>query len=269
MKKDMAIRAPLSFITLLMTSGLSPARAQDAIKHYILIDLKPGADQLALDRWYLTYHAPQVRRAVKAWQRNYVSFRSYLPSEEAKARYPLQYGRMTEIQFDSLEAFRKTRVNSLYGDLSSYTPPPGGWRDNDLYTTVTATIHVNPDRLPVTTPTPPKETPYLRWIIVFDYPDEVSAEEGDAWWEEKREAELGKLPGLKRLGFYQSVSPLTPKRRVAELWFDDMAAWQAAMLDDRQPYTAPAWGEPFERAAIMMIGENPDMDFIHDDRVIP
>jgi hypothetical protein len=42
-----------------------PAFATGAIKHYILIELLPGADQLALDRWYMTFHAPQVRRPIR------------------------------------------------------------------------------------------------------------------------------------------------------------------------------------------------------------
>lgn len=75
-------------------------------KHYIIIDLKPGMDMLALDRWYMTFHAPQVRRAFKAWQRNYVSYRSYAVTEEARKLGVLN-GRMTEIQFDSLADFRE------------------------------------------------------------------------------------------------------------------------------------------------------------------
>ncbi|WP_370338757.1 hypothetical protein [Parvularcula marina] len=271
MTRKAGLRELLVLMTAMITSGmLLSARAEEAIKHYILINLKPGADQLALDRWYMTYHAPQVRRAMKAWQRNYVSFRSYLPPQMALERYPLQFGRMTEIHFDSYESFQQTRVRNLYGELSSYTPPPGGWRGNTLYTTETATIPVNPTRMPVTLPTPPKETPYLRWIIVFDYPDGVTPEEGDHWWAEVREPALAKLPGLKRLAFYTSASARSPDRRVAELWFEDVAAWQTALLSgNKMPYAAPPWGEPFEAAAMMMIGENPDVDFIHDDRVIP
>ena len=99
---------------LMLTAGAAaalatPAWAMGAIKHYILVDLKPGVDQLVLDRWYMTFHAPQVRRAFKSWQRNYMSFRSYLPPEEAKKAYPLLYGRMTEIHFDSLDDFRESR----------------------------------------------------------------------------------------------------------------------------------------------------------------
>jgi len=163
----------------------APAIAQTnnvAVKHYILIDLAPGMDQLVLDRYYITFHSQEVRRAVKAWQRNYISFRSYLPPEEAKARYTLQYGRMTEIQFNSLQDFRDSRPNNIYGaGLGSYTPPPGGWQAGKLFKSVTATIPINPQDMFVNGNTPPKELPYLRWIMLFRYPKDVSLADGDKW----------------------------------------------------------------------------------------
>ncbi len=260
----------LAFAALLLAAAIpTPARAEGAVKHYILIDLKPEADQLALDRWYLAHHGPENRRAVKAWQRNYLSYRSYLPSEKALAAYPLQYGRLTEIHFDSVTDFREARANSLYGELTSYTPPPGGWRENALFITTTITIPVNPDELLMSSPTPPKETPYLRWMIVFDYPASVNAKTGDDWWMQTRAEELKNAPGLRRFAFYRSVSDVTPNRRAAELWFDDLSAWETAFTQSGRRLTPAPWGEPFDAAAMMFVGENPDIDFIHDKRVIP
>jgi hypothetical protein len=247
------------------------------IKHYILIDLLPGFDQLMLDRWYMTYHAPETRRAYKAWQRNYVSFRSYLPPTDAKAHYPsLLYGRMTEIHFDSLADFEKTRPNNVYGTLqSSFTPPPGGWGSNKLYKATVATVPTNPDQLFVNGATPPKEIPYLRWIVFFRYPSGVAFEAGDAWFCGAHAAELAKLPGLKRFGFYRTVTASAAGQaidypRVAEMWFDDYATWKAAFLPAPN-LAAPAWGGdfPFVESISMFVGENPDIDFINDDRVIP
>jgi len=252
----------------------APAMAQRnnvAVKHYILIDLAPGQDQLALDRFYMTFHAPEVRRAVKAWQRNYISFRSYLPPEEAKARYALQYGRMTEIQFNDIQDFRDSRPNNIYGvGLDSYTPPPGGWRAGKLFKSVTATIPVNPQNVFVNGATPPKELPYLRWIMLFRYPSGVSLEQGDKWYREVHAPEIAKLPGLKRYAMYQSVGEGQEYPRVAEFWFDDYPAWKSAFLPSPK-LTAPSWGGqyPFVDMISMFIGENPDIDFINDDRVIP
>lgn len=241
---------------------------ETAVKHYILIKLKDGMDQLALDRWYITYHAPQVRRAFKAWQRNYISFRSYLPSGDALARYIVWYGRMTEIQFDSIEHFRATRPNNVYGGLDSFTPPPGGWAGNRLFETQTATIPVNPDKLYVSKPTPPKEIPYLRWIVFLRPPEGVSLQTWDEWYAGHAE-EVAVLPGLLRYASYNTVADQRFSR-VAELWFDDYASWADAFLG-REKFTAPSWGGQFPYADYisMFVGENPDIDFIHDDRTIP
>lgn len=273
-----------------------PAHAVGAIKHYILIQLLPGMDQNELDRWYITFHSQQVRRAFKAWQRNYISFRSNLPPAEATARYPIWYGRMTEIQFDSLADFRETRPNNIYGALDSFTPPPGGWANNKLFKTFTATIPVNPNDLFVSRATPPKEIPYLRWIVFFRYPKGVTQEAGDAWFRGAFAPEAAKLPGLKRFGFYKVVTDAEQEiakdgwpasrpaprpgaagaerqayPRVAEFWFDDYDAWKGAFLPPAVRFTPPPWGGefPFVDTISMFVGENPDVDFVNDKRVIP
>ena len=216
MTEQLSRRAALAMAAASTAAFATPAWAVGAIKHYILVDLKPGTDQLVLDRWYMTFHAPQVRRAFKAWQRNYVSFRSYLPPEEARKAYPLQYGRMTEIQFDTLADFQESRPNNIYaGGLGSFTPPPGGWA-NAGFESTTATLPVNPQQVFVAKDTPPKETPYLRWIVFFRYPKGVTAETGDAWYRDVHAKEVGKLPGLRRYALYSAVSPgldLSPRRR--------------------------------------------------------
>jgi hypothetical protein len=247
----------------------SPAFAVGAIKHYIIIDLKPGMDMLALDRWYMTFHAPQVRRAFKAWQRNYVSYRSYAVTEEARKLGVLN-GRMTEIQFDSLADFRESRPNNLYGDLRSFTPPPKGWSGAQFETT-TATIPVNPQTVFLSNPTPPKETPYLRWIVLFRYPAGVTAETGDAWFKDALAPQIAKLPGVRRFVAYNTVTDSADFPRVAEIWFDDYDAWKSAFVAPAPTFTAPPWGGqfPFVETRSMFIGENPDVDFINDRRVIP
>lgn len=250
----------------------TPARAAAAIKHYILVELLPGVDQLALDRWYMTYHAPEVRRAYQAWQRNYISFRSYLPPDEARAGFGVGYGRMTEIHFDAIDDFRESRRNSLYGDdLESFTPPPGGWAKNKLFRSITATIPTNPDRLFLSRPTPPRELPYLRWILFHHYPEGVSADEGDAWFETIHAPQLAALSGLRRFAWYKVLTERGPFTRVTEFWFEDYAQWRAAFLDRPTNFTPPLWGGsfPFSEMKSMFIGERPDIDFIHDERVIP
>jgi hypothetical protein len=253
-------------------SALAPsAWAVGAVKHYILINLKPGADMLMLDRWYLTYHAPQVRRAFKAWQRNYTSFHAYLPPDEATARYPtLGYGRMTEIHFDTFEDFQETRPRNIYGELSSFTPPPGGWGDgNSVYESTSITMPVNPNELYVSKPTPPKENPYFRWIVFINYPQGVTHDEGDKWWSSVHAPELAKLPTLMRFGWYKVVRPNAEYVRVAEFWFEDYQGWRSAFLNPK--FAAPRWSSrfPFYDTISMFVGENPDIDFVNDKRVVP
>jgi hypothetical protein len=245
------------------------APGEVAIKHYIPVNLKPGADQLTLDRWYMTFHAPQVRRAYKAWQRNYTSFRSYYPPAEATARYKIWNGRMTEIQFDSIDDFRATRPNNIYGALPSFTPPPGGWTANTLFETETSTIPVNANDLYVSLDAPPKEIPYLRWVVFYKLPKGVTATQWDAWYVDHAK-ELMKVPGLKRFAGYKTVAE-QEYSRVVEFWFDDYPSWRKAFLEPAPKFKAPLWGGQFPFADIisMFIGENPDVDFINDKRVIP
>ena len=262
-------RLALGLTAAATLAAATPAFAVGAMKHYILVDLKPGTDQLVLDRWYMTFHAPQVRRAYKAWQRNYISFRSYLPPEEAKAAYPLLYGRMTEIQFDSLADFQETRPNNIYGGLNSFTPPPGGWA-NPPFTSTTASIPVNPQTVFVSKDTPPKETPYLRWVVFFRYPAGVSAADGDAWYETTYAKMAAARPGVKRYALYKAVSERAEYPRVAEFWFEDYAAWKAAFLPAPAVAPPPWGGKGLHVDAIsMFVGENPDVDFVNDKRSIP
>lgn len=263
-------RAALALGASALAAAAAPAWAVGAIKHYILVDLKPGVDQLVLDRWYMTFHAPEVRRAFKAWQRNYVSFRSYLPPPEASGAYPLGYGRMTEIQFDSLADFQESRPNNIYAKgLGSFTPPPGGW-SNAGFESTTATVPVNPQQVFLARDTAPKETPYLRWIVFFRYPKGVTTEQGDAWYRDVHAREVARLPGLKRYALYSAVSPASTYPRVAELWFDDYQAWKAAFLPTPR-FTPPGWGGQglFVDTVSMFVGENPDVDFVNDKRAVP
>lgn len=238
-----------------------------AIKHYILIDLVPGADLVQLDRWYLTYHSKEVRRLWGPWQRHYYSYMTRYSGPEAD-RFNVIHGRMTEIHFDSLEDFRTSRVNNEYG-LSPFTPPPGGWRGT--YTTTMATIPANPNEDFLKAYPPPKETPYYRWIVFFAYPEGVSAEQGESWFLATAAPELARLPGLRRFVAYRTVIEGQAYPRVMELWFDSYVDWKQAVVDHPPQLTPPGWGGefPFVDVVSAFVGERPDVNFIDDDRVIP
>ena len=99
----------------------------------------------------------------------------------------------------------------------------------------------------------------------------MTAPDGDAWVEGTLGAQLAALPGLRRLAWYKVLTERGPYTRVAEFWFEDYAAWRAAFLKPAKPLSAAPWGGafPFAGAKSMFIGERPDIDFIHDERVIP
>jgi hypothetical protein len=261
--------------------GAAPARAVDAIKIYILIDMAPGVDVLVLDRWYLTFHAPERRDLVRAWQRHYVSYRTYAVPEEVD-RFNVWRGRMTEIHFDSLEDFAESRKNSSV-TLQSHTAPPGGW--GKAYRSEAITLPAAPTEDFLGQHPAPKETPYYRWIVALRYPEGVTEEDGERWFLETHAEETAKLPGLRRYIGYRAVGrdrdptvgrdrPVARERgyqRVVELWFDSYQDWRKAILESPPAFTAPPWGGeyPFVEMISTFIGERPDVDFINDRRVIP
>src|SRR5574341_916553 len=63
------------------------------IKHYIMIEMLNGVDLLLLDRWYITYHAPETLRRTERRQTKYATFRTYaLSPDEVKAMNAWQIG---------------------------------------------------------------------------------------------------------------------------------------------------------------------------------
>lgn len=274
-----------AFVLAFALLGLGAARpaAAEAVKFYIMVDVPDPTQLLALDRWYLRYHGPEMHRAMKAWQRSYVSYRSVAVPAEAERYGAIWRGRLTEIQYDRLEDFYEGRRNNPYLDL--LTPPPGGWRKT-FFRTETATLPINPpenylapepssgvdrgwvDRPPAT---PPKDTPYLRWVLFLRPPAGVDAEAAERWFREVHVREVARLPGLRRYVGYRSVGRESRYSRVVELWFDDYAAWRQAFIEAAPTFTAPPWGGtfPFMDSVSTFIGENPDVDFINDRRVIP
>lgn len=264
------------------SSALLAAEDGGAVKILIMIDVPDTTNLLALDRWYMRYHAPEMHRAMRAWQRNYLSYRSYIvpPGEHD---YPVATGRLTEIHYSRLNDFYEGRRNNPYLDL--ITPTPGGWRQA-FFKTYTAVVPVNPDidylapanavadkkaLLARASATPPKDTPYFRWVMFLDYPESVAADEVERWYAEVHARELAKLPGLKRLVGYKTRGARESFEQVVELWFDDYASWKAAFVDARPALSRPSWSDdfPFASSQSIFVGENPDIDFITDRRVVP
>lgn len=283
-------KLPWILLALAFAPGL-PAVADgvgpQAVKFAIMIDVPDLTNLNAFDRWYMTYHSRQMHRAMRAWQRHYISYRSYLPPDDVVQRYHVWRGRLTEIYYDNLGAFREGRNNNPFLDMLD--PPPGGWTDRSFARSQPVIVPVNPQEIYLQGHAPPKETPYFRWVIYSRYPDGVSQEEGDKWFLETHVKELAKVAGLRRYVGYRTIPMGTgadsPSRRdakqiqddrprytrVEELWFDDYSSWRKAFMENAPTFTQPKWAAEFPHADYVstFIGENPDVDFINDQRVIP
>lgn len=238
------------------------------IRHYIMIQMLNGADVLALDRWYMTYHARETLRRTQRRQTKYASFRTYaMPAEEAKAMNMWQ-GRMTEIGFASLADFDRGWVN-IEEERKKLTVPElelrGGFKSE------TVTIPLKANEVFVDRQTPDKATPYFRWIYFYEFPEGVSAETGEKWFRDVFAKELAARPEVKRFVTYRSVRGKQAWNRVAEVWFENPAAWREAVYNRRRAFTAPSWGGefPFMKFQSTFIGENPDIDFLNEKYTIP
>ena len=238
------------------------------IKHYIMIEMLNGVDLLLLDRWYITYHAPETLRRTERRQTKYATFRTWtLPHEEVKAMNAWQ-GRMTEIGFASLADFNRGWVN-IEEERKKITLPKGelsgGFRSE------TVTVRLKPDEVFVEQPTPARDNPYFRWIFFYAYPDGVNEGAGEKWFREVFAKELAARPGVKRFGTYRSVRAAGKWNKVAEFWFDSHNEWKRAVYDARGSFTKPSWGGefPFMKFQSTFIGENPDIDFLTEKLAIP
>ncbi len=238
------------------------------IRHYIMIQMLNGADVLALDRWYMTYHGRETLRRTQRRQTKYASFRTYAMSPEEAKTMNFWQGRMTEIGFASLADFDKGFVN-IEEERKKITLPElelrGGFRNE------TVTIPLKPNEVFVGRPTPEKATPYFRWIFFYEYPEGVSVEAGEKWFREVFAKALSSRPEVKRFVTYRSIRGRQVWNRVAEVWFENPSAWRKAVYERRNEFTRPSWGGefPFMKFQSTFIGENPDVDFLNETFAIP
>ena len=120
--------------------------------------------------------------------------------------------------------------------------------------------------------------PNYRWMIVFKYPEGVSADEGDDWFLNQLAPQLVALPQLNR--FLTSrcriskTGPNSPWVRLAELWFDDSNAWHDAIVKNADKFVKPKWAKwdkfPYLEPYVDFTGEflldMPEQDFLRQFR---
>jgi hypothetical protein len=115
---------------------------------------------------------------------------------------------------------------------------------------------------------------HLRWVFFMRYPAGVPLAQGEDWFVHVHAPQLAQASGVRRFVCSRSVDPVTSDRawvRMCEMWFDDYAAWRAAIWTAAPPYTPPGWAKapPFIEYTSIFTGHRPDMDFLHDGYRMP
>lgn len=220
-------------------------------------------------RWYLRYHSKEVKRFFGPWLRRYETFKAFPPPEEAK-RYGAVSGFYTELWYTNIDEFVEARPGDrpyTFEEWHITTPREG------IAGAVTMVPAMPTEDFLEKEPTP-EERHILRWVRALKYPEGVSIDEGEKWYAEVHSQEVKQQPGLLSYISYKILpdAPIeSPWVRIEELWYEDFAAWNKAVIESPINYTAPSWRneEPFVDYMSVFIGYKPDIDFLNDNPLIP
>lgn len=242
-----------------------PLAAQgQPIQHFVMVEAREDVDLLAIDRWYITYHAPETLARAENRQTRYVSFRTYRVTPDEVKRFNMVQGRLTEIGFPSVEAFRAGVTPAA---LAAHPPTPPDPAVARGLKTQTVTVKL-PPALEKTGDTPEKAIPYVRFVVFVRAPD--GAADADAWVRSVFAAPLARAPQNRRVEIYAAAIP-RGFSHVVVAWYDDVASWRSAMQGWaaalRTPPGSALYPAPLMRS--MLVGERPDLDFRADKRVAP
>jgi len=257
----MKLFAPLALVTFAVSA---PIRAQEVpVQHFVMVEVTPPVDLLAVDRWYITYHAPETLARAQNRQTRYVSHRSYRFTPEEAERLKLVDGRLTEIGFASVAAFRAGVTGEAMAAHRPTPPDPvvaAGIKTRTVTVKLPA-IAVKDDAMP------DEAVPYARWVMFLRRPAETA--DADAWARETL-APLAALPQTRRVQLHTAAIP-RGYSHVAVFWFEDVAAWRGAMAAQGAALIArlSAQGSAEAPTRTMLVGERPDLDFRTDKRVTP
>ncbi len=115
-----------------------------------------------------------------------------------------------------------------------------------------------------------KDGANYRWLTIFKYPDGVSREEGDRWFQTVLAPEIAKLPQVNRFMSSRTLDKPSggPFQRVAEIWFNNSKDWQAAMETLKTKVAKPAWAkydrfpylEPYKDFTSEFLLDTPEQD---------
>lgn len=242
-----------------------PLGAQDRpIQHFVMVEAQDGVDLLAIDRWYITYHAPETLARAGNRQTRYVSFRTYRVTPDEVRRLNMVEGRLTEIGFPSVAAFRAGVTPDA---MAAHPPTPPDPAVAAGLKTQTVTVGLPPvmakdgDR-------PDKAVPYVRWVAFVRAPDGVA--DASAWVQASFATPLARSPQSRRVEVYPAAIP-RGFSHVVVAWYDDVAAWRAAMQAFAATLRGGTGGKapPATMLRSILVGDRPDLDFRTDKRVAP
>lgn len=238
-------------------------------KHVFLIP-KP-ANEVEFYRFYYRYHSKECVRYYGPWLTRYEHFRGYATPPEAE-RYTVMGGGLTELWYRSVEDWieadpyrRPYTTRAPSGQQPSAAPAVRG--------AVTMVAAMPTDDFLGKEPTP-EEVPIMRWYQVIKYPDDVSVEEGEKWYNEVYAQEAKEQPGLLYFKSHRAIEncPIAnPWHRLTEMWYRDLDAWRKAVIESPPKYTKPPWGkeEPFVDMQSTFVGYKPTVDFLKGNPIIP
>ena len=195
------------------------------------------------DRFYMRYHGPEIVRLSGPWITRFWLWRTYEPPEEAVERFGARGGRYIEIWYREEDFADRPMLRG-----TSQRPWEGGHTREERAVEM---VPANPTEVFYDSDPHPDNTPILRWVTMFRYPEGISDEEGEKWFLEVHAKEAVKQPGLLKFVSYLAPAELKDGGmgvhvkfwdRVCEYWYADFDAWRKAVLDSPPDYTEPPWG---------------------------
>jgi len=117
----------------------------------------------------------------------------------------------------------------------------------------------------------------IRFVHIFNYANDISIEDGEAWYLNEHVPRARKLPGVLRYLSWRSIDPDIPYPhpasptpfnqyvRRSELWFKDIQAWQNAIKTDPELWIPSVEGNPgFREFESMLLPNKPQFDLLRD-----
>jgi hypothetical protein len=256
------------------------------IRSYLVINLSSLDYLPMMDRWLYKNHASETMSQVGPILHRYATYRA-VPGPEGSEAFCVYNWRMTEhwwaeSPFKAGAMGHGSAISEVWPkdyNKAVCIPENEEARGRVWKAKAPAFVFVNPR------PTEDflgrglrlEDGNIIRWVTVHKYPEGVSREEGDKWYNEVHASEVCKQPGLKRFFSFSAVDPtpmIGPFVRVSELWYENHSAWKNAIIDNPTAYTKPAWAKhdkyPFLEPGVDFVSqfllERPECDFLKDYR---